>query len=189
MECISANSMENAMHATHTITLAALRRLVLGTSALAAISAGAAFAQAPPSSGHDVSGSLDAAAITRRHTTIDNSGVYQREIRACLSGRSHQARETCLEEAHNAHDAALRGQLAMAGEDFTANVLGRCEPLAGEDRAACEARVLGFGGSSGSVAGGGLLRWVETVVLPQGQAQVRILPQTREPVLVIGEPR
>ena len=45
----------------------------------------------------------------------------------------------------------------------------RCDPLGGEEKAACQARALGYGNTSGSVAGGGVLREVETVVLPPGQ--------------------
>ena len=66
-----------------------------------------------------------------------------------------------------------------------ANALSRCKPFAGQDLAACEARVLGFGNTSGSVAGGGMLRWVETVVLPPNQQAVTFAPKTSEPVVVI----
>jgi hypothetical protein len=165
-----------------------LKRVALSAGAIPAMLCGVAFAQTS-SSGANLRPSLDVAAITRRDTSIDDSGVYQRELQACLSGRSHQAKETCLEEARNAHDAQRRGQLAMAGEDYTANALARCEPLAGESRVACQARVMGFGGRSGSVAGGGLLRWVETVVRPEGQEQFSFKPQTDEPVIVLVPPR
>jgi hypothetical protein len=164
------------------------RHLLLAASGSAALLAGAAFAQV----GTPVQGpgpSLESAAITRGDTTIDDSGVYQRELQACMSGWSHQARETCLEEARNSRAAALRGRLALPGEDYRANALARCEPLAGEDRAACEARVMGFGGSSGSVAGGGLLRWVETLMLPPHHGPTTYVPQTAEPAVVIVAPR
>jgi hypothetical protein len=55
----------------------------------------------------------------------------------------------------------------------------------GENQAACQARVLGMGSVEGSVAGGGVLREVETVVLPQGQASVTVEPQTSDPVVLI----
>jgi hypothetical protein len=142
-----------------------------------------------PSQGQNVRPSFDVPAITRRDTNIDASGLYEREVQACLSGTSHQARETCLEEARHARAAQRRGQLAQPGEDYMANALARCEPLMGEHRAACEARVMGFGGASGSVAGGGVLRWVETLVLPAGQEQVSFAPRTVEPVLVLRGPR
>lgn len=42
--------------------------------------------------------------------------------------------------------------------------------------AACAARVTGFASTSGSVAGGGLLREVETVVLPADATTIRVEP-------------
>ena len=63
--------------------------------------------------------------------------------------------------------------------------MARCEPLAGEDKAACEARVMGYGSTSGSVAGGGVLREVETVVMPPGAEQITIEPKTSDPVVLV----
>jgi hypothetical protein len=45
--------------------------------------------------------------------------------------------------------------------------------------------MLGFGSTSGSVAGGGLLREVETVVMPAGSSSVTIQPQTSDPVVLM----
>lgn len=174
----------------HTTLLLAPSRLVLAAAAALAMLAGTASAQPGPVTGSvDARPSPQAAAITRRDTRIDDSGMYRSEVQACLSGRSQQAKETCLEEARNARADRRRGRLAPTNEDYTANALARCGPLTGENRAACEARVLGFGGSTGSVEGGGVLRWVETVVVPQGQGQVRFSPQTTQPVVVLHEGR
>lgn len=128
--------------------------------------------------------STDKSSIFRRDTGIDDSGSYQQEVQACLSGRTQQARETCLLEARNAHAALRRGELTRQDGDFTANALARCEPLMGEYKAACHARVMGFGTASGSVSGGGMLREVETVVLPDGAASVTFEPQTSDPVVL-----
>ena len=57
--------------------------------------------------------------------------------------------------------------------------------MTGEDKAACQARVLGYGETTGSVAGGGVLREVETVVLPAGQSSVTIEPKTADPIVLI----
>ena len=161
------------------------RRAALLAGAIAAMLSGAAVAQLP-SSGQNANAPRNVAAITRRDTPIDDSGLYEREVQACLSGRSHQARETCLEEARNAQAARRRGRLPEArGQDYAANALARCKPFSGETRAACEARVMGMGGASGSVAGGGMLRWVETVVRPKGQEDFRYEQQMREPVVVL----
>lgn len=136
----------------------------------------------------DIAPSADTSSIYRRDTGIDSSGNYRQEVQACLSGRTQQAKDTCLEEALNAHDALRRGELARQGENYTANALARCEPLLGEYRVACEARVMGFGSTSGSVAGGGLLREVETVLMPPGAHSVRIEAQTLNPVLLVPAP-
>ena len=162
-----------------------LRHLCLCTAGAAALAmTGTAGAQQPWTAGENLAPSGEQPAITRRDTPIDDSGVHQRELQACRSGQSHQAMQVCLEEARNAQAARRKGQLELPGEDYMANALARCEPLSGEYRAACEARVLGFGNASGSVAGGGLLRWVETVVLPPSEGQVTFAPKTAEPVVV-----
>lgn len=118
-------------------------------------------------------------------TGIDNSGSYRQEVQACLSGQTQEARDTCLREARNAQAARQQGKLDGAGKDLAANAMARCEPLAGEDKAACQARVMGYGEASGSVAGGGVLRQVETVVLPPGQSEITIEPKTSDPVVLV----
>jgi len=45
--------------------------------------------------------------------------------------------------------------------------------------------MMGYGTTSGSVGGGGVLREVETVVLPQGSSSVTIQPQTSDPVVLV----
>lgn len=118
-------------------------------------------------------------------TGIDASGNYQQEVQACLSGRTQQDQATCLREARNAQAEKKRGALENADGHFQANAAARCDVLAGEEKAACQARMMGYGSTSGSVAGGGLLREVETVVLPQGSSSVTIQPQTSDPVVLV----
>jgi hypothetical protein len=117
---------------------------------------------------------------------IDNSGSYRSEVNACLSGQTQQDRDTCLKEARNAATEKNRGRL----ENYQEMALARCDAHApGEDRAACRARMMGRGEVDGSVAGGGLIREVETVVMPEGQASVTIQPQTSDPVVLIPSTR
>lgn len=118
-------------------------------------------------------------------TGIDASGSYQQEVQACLTGRTQQDRETCLTEARNAQADKKRGVLDNAGAQFRSNAAARCEVLAGEDKAACQARVMGYGSTSGTVAGGGILREVETVVMPEGRGSVTIEPKTSDPVVLL----
>jgi hypothetical protein len=174
----------------HEAILTDLKRFSACAAGIAVLAAAATAGAQVPTAGTNLAPSADRPAIQRRDTGIDGSGHHEREMRACLTGRSHQVRDVCLEEARNAQAARQRGELKPAGENYMANALARCEPLpAGEERYACEARVLGFGNTSGSVAGGGLLRWVETVVLPPGQDQVTFAAKTKEPVVIVPATR
>ena len=149
-------------------------RLLSGMGLSLLMAAGAAMAQVP---------------ITAPGTTgIDNSGDAQKERAACMEGRSQQDQATCLREANNAAAEKRKGKLDNAGGQFDANARQRCEVLTGEDRTACEARVMGYGNTQGSVAGGGVIREVETVVVPPGATSVRIEPKTSAPVLVMPVP-
>lgn len=118
---------------------------------------------------------------------IDSTGSFQSEVNACNTGKTQQDRADCLKEARNAAAEKQRGRL----ESYSANAAARCEVhMTGEDRAACRARVMGMGEVEGSVAGGGLLREVETVVMPQGQASITVNPQTDAgPIVLVPETR
>jgi len=116
-------------------------------------------------------------------TGIDASGSYQQEVQACMTGKTQQDQATCLREARNALADKKRGVLDT-GTNFQANAQSRCDVLQGEDKAACQARILGYGSTSGSVAGGGVLREVETVVAPPSGV-VTIEPQTADPVVLV----
>jgi hypothetical protein len=121
-------------------------------------------------------------------TGIDASGSYRHEVQSCLSGMTQQDQATCLREARNAQAEKQRGALDN-GAPLEANRMARCDALAGEDKAACQARMMGYGSTSGSVAGGGVLREVETVVLPEGERSVTIEPKTEDPVVLVPAPR
>ncbi|MBA3594229.1 MAG: hypothetical protein M3Q12_12685 [Pseudomonadota bacterium] len=157
-------SFQSASRTTITRLLAAM-----GLSLLMA--AGAAVAQVP---------------ITATGTTgIDASGNAQKERQACMTDRTQQDQATCLREVNNAAAEKRSGKLDNSGAQFDANARQRCEVLTGEDRVACEARVMGYGNTQGSVAGGGVIREVETVVVPPGATSVRIEPTTNAPVLIV----
>ncbi|RZJ27047.1 MAG: hypothetical protein EOO54_00620 [Haliea sp.] len=151
-----------------------LSRALTGLGLALLMATGAAVAQTP---------------ITATGTTgIDASGNAQKEREACMTGRTQQDQATCLREANNAAAEKRSGKLDNAGGQFEANARQRCEALSGEDRTACEARVMGYGNTQGSVAGGGVIREVETVVVPPGATSVRIEPKTNAPVLVMPVP-
>jgi hypothetical protein len=125
-------------------------------------------------------------------TGIDASGSYQQEVQACMTGKTQQDQADCLKEARNAQADKKRGALDTAGS-LQANAVARCNVFqSGEDKAACQARVMGMGSVDGSVAGGGVIREVETVVLPAGASSVTIEPKTSsEPVVLLpsGAPK
>lgn len=118
-------------------------------------------------------------------TGIDASGSYQQEVQACLTGKTQQDQATCLREARNAQADKRRGVLDTQGS-LAANAMARCEVFqAADDKAACQARVMGMGNLDGSVAAGGVIREVETVVMPKGASSVTVQPQTSDPVVLL----
>ena len=130
------------------------------------------------------------AQIASGTTGIDATGNAASEMAACNNGTTQQSRETCMTEVRNANAAKRAGKLDNAGGHFSANALQRCNVLQGEDKIACEARVAGDGTSQGSVAGGGVITQIETVVVPPSTGVVTIQPQTRsDTIIVIPAPR
>lgn len=140
-----------------------------GVAALLAVTAAAAQVVAPGATG------------------IDASGNYQHEVQSCMSGRTQEDQATCLREARNAQAERRRGDLQMPGEQYQANARARCDVLSGQDKVACQAMTMGYGETSGSVAGGGVLHEVETVVVPPGQDSVTIRPKTPDPVVIVPD--
>jgi hypothetical protein len=144
------------------------RRVAAGLAGLLLAMAAAGQPTTPPASG------------------IDNSGRYEQERAACLRGATPQDEQTCLREAASAQAEKRKGALqAPADGQLGDNAMRRCDALGGEDHAACTARVLGYGQQRGSVGGGGVIREVETVVMPPGKTEVTIEPKTDQPVLVV----
>ena len=92
---------------------------------------------------------------------------FEADRQACLGGESGQAVEPCLQEARAVLAQRPGSNPSVSPEQLQRDSLMRCEDLAGEDHAACVARMSGEGTTSGSVAGGGILReLVTTEVLP-----------------------
>lgn len=87
---------------------------------------------------------------------------YAQEVALCKSGRSHQDRATCLQEAGAALAEAKRGALDKGTADLEANRILRCNPLPEDQRKDCIARMQGQGTTSGSVEGGGIYRELVT---------------------------
>lgn len=114
---------------------------------------------------------------------------YQIERQRCLSGASHQDRETCLREAGAALAEARRGTLSNAPEPYAMNALQRCRVQPIEDRYACVARMTGRADVYGSVEGGGYVREHRELVIeappPAPPPPLTPPPQPDEPVQII----
>ena len=130
------------------------------------------------------------AQIAAGTTGIDATGNAQSEMAACNNGKTQQDRATCLTEVKNANAAKRAGKVDSAGGQFQANAMQRCNVLPSQDKIACEARVAGYGNPQGSVAGGGVVTEIETVVVPKNAGPVTIRPQTAsDTILVIPAPQ
>ena len=125
------------------------------------------------------------AQVAAGSTGIDATGNAKSETVACNTGMTQQDRETCLREVRNANADKRAGKLDNAGGQFTNNAAQRCEVLTGQDKIACEARVSGVGSTQGSVAGGGVIREVESVVVPRDGTPVNVQPQTNSDTILV----
>lgn len=104
-------------------------------------------------------------------TGIDDTGNYRSEVQACMSGQTQQDQATCMKEARNAAADKRRGLVdGVNHQQVAGNAMSRCSVhTLADDRAACEARVMGMGSSDGSVAGGGMIHELETTITSDGQ--------------------
>jgi hypothetical protein len=125
------------------------------------------------------------AQIASGTTGIDATGNAASEMAACKNGSSQQSRETCMTEVRNANAAKRAGKVDNSGGQFKANALARCNTFKGEEKVACEARVTGLGNPQGSVAGGGVITEVETVVLPATPQNINVQPQTKSDTIIL----
>lgn len=91
---------------------------------------------------------------------------YEQERAVCMKGQSNQNRATCMREAGAAYQQARRHGLDDGAAPYARNAVQRCQALAGDDRAACEARMQGHGTISGTAESGGIYR--ELVVTTPG---------------------
>jgi hypothetical protein len=100
----------------------------------------------------------------KSRSSID--ATYQRDRAACLDGASMHERTACLREAGAVRAEALRGRRSTGTppEELARNALQRCQKLPPDDKMLCERRARGEGNTTGSVAAGGVLRELVTVV-------------------------
>ena len=88
---------------------------------------------------------------------------YQRDLGVCNSGQSNQTDVTCRQEAASALAEAQRGALRNQPDQYQTNALRRCDAHQGDDRVACEARILDQGDITRGARAGGVLRQSITV--------------------------
>lgn len=121
-----------------------------------------------------IAGLLGAASLllSASATAEDNARLqdidarYQSERAACERTPPNQDRAACLREAAAARDAARRGQLDGAQNNYEQNALARCDALPAEERDLCRRRARGEGETKGSVSEGGIYREYRELTLP-----------------------
>jgi hypothetical protein len=89
---------------------------------------------------------------------------YQQELALCKSGQTSQGPATCQREAGAALAAAKRGDLEDGPAAYERNARERCMALPSPERYECLARMRAP--TTGSVAGGGLMREAVTPAAP-----------------------
>jgi hypothetical protein len=87
---------------------------------------------------------------------------FEADRQACLLGRTGQAYQSCMREAHAVLADKPSSAAPTSAEQLERNAQARCDAQTGDDHAACVARVRGGGTVSGSVAGGGILHELVT---------------------------
>lgn len=87
---------------------------------------------------------------------------FEQDKANCLAGKPGAARTACLKEAAKARSSARNAPI-HDDATYRDNKFDRCRVLSGDDAAACFARMKGEGSTSGSVAGGGVLREKVTI--------------------------
>lgn len=92
-------------------------------------------------------------------TLAEAQARYKEEMAECARLTSAEELKTCRLEARNALAEAKRNKLDEApASAVQRNQSQRCDAHAGDERAACEARMRGEGRTEGSVREGGMLR-------------------------------
>jgi hypothetical protein len=91
---------------------------------------------------------------------------YQQDMADCKSHASAEEMANCTLEARNSLAEIKRGRMHEAEQpsDYEKNALQRCDVHQGIDRTACIERMQGRGHTEGSVASGGILREIETII-------------------------
>lgn len=104
---------------------------------------------------------LSPAAFAQARSAIE--ATYQQDRAACLDSASMHERTACLREAGAVRAEAMKGRrtTGTAPEDLARNALRRCQELPPENKMLCERMARGDGQTTGSVAGGGVLRELE----------------------------
>lgn len=99
---------------------------------------------------------------TAKRNAAKSEAQYQRDAAVCLSRRYVGDRDDCMSEAGTARSSREPVTVDTDPGRYARNAIKRCEPLPEPDRGDCVARMQGAGTTSGSVAGGGILRELVT---------------------------
>ncbi len=112
--------------------------------------------------------------------------TYAKDRADCDAGRTAEDRTTCLKEAGAAQEERKRNRLDNTGS-MRQNAVDRCNAISGKDKTDCLARIEGPMSSdqqtktSGSVAGGGILRETKTTTVGTPVVVVPAAPAASAP--------
>lgn len=138
---------------TSLLALSLPRRGVIAAALMCCSLVAAAAPTAPPENG--------TAAKSERAIKAQ----YDKSRQACLAGNTTQSLDDCLNDAAGEARAARKGVVMAEDQDtLTRNAIKRCEVHEGDERALCVRMVQGSAKVSGTVAGGGVLYELTTVV-------------------------
>lgn len=81
----------------------------------------------------------------------------------CMNLPDEEDRRFCVWDTNVAYAHAKRNRPDNINPLYAQNLLRRCDPLAGDERRDCLARMAGLGTTNGSVASGGIYRELVTI--------------------------
>jgi len=125
-----------------------------------------------------------ATAMTPDSSVIDDTGSYPSEVQHCMSGQTQQSRADCMKE--RATPVPTSSAASRHPRDLQANALARCDVhQASDEKAACQARVLGMGPHGRQPRGRRRAAHRRDGGAAVGQHSVTVQPQTSEPIVLV----
>lgn len=156
------------------LTLATILGLAPVSLVWAQSSANASIVEALPGQTEiSLSASPETLAATK-DAFLKQQAANEKEIQDCEKIGVEEDRLLCLKEAR-ASQAMNQQEKGPSVQTLERNAMLRCDKLTGQDKASCQARMLGYGKAEGSVAEGGIIREINTKYMA-GRGAITVLP-------------